>query len=305
MQNVGDYLGDWLALRSGALKPRTVESYSSLIRLHIAPHIGALPVDQLSPLHIRPFLASLSASGRTRTAELCYVLLRAALADVPGQPMRGVPRPAHIQRSPDPWSDDQMSQYMAALSDHPHGLALSLGIVLGLRRGEICGLRWSDIDWDRGVIHITNQRLRLDTGQVVDATPKSRSSVRPIPVPDPLMARLRASRQLWGYLDCISPSGLDKAHRALVQRLGLPPIPLHGLRHSMATSCIRHGGDMRSLQLLLGHAKYSTTADRYTHPDTGMLRSAIDAAAIPCYTFVQSGIRFALTLNQGVQGSSP
>ena len=294
MQNLSGYLSDWLALRSGALRARTVESYSSLIRLHINPMLGHVPVDQLTALDIRPCLARIAATGHTRTAELCFVMLQAALADLPQQPMKGVPRPAHIQHTPDAWSDDQMAVYMAAIEDHPHGLALSLGLVLGLRRGEICGLRWEDVSWDTSEIFITNQRMRLDSGQIIDALPKSRASIRPIPVPPPLMASLRKARQLAGYIDGISPSGLDAAHRALVAKLGLPHIPLHGLRHSMATACIRHGGDMKSLQLVLGHAKYSTTADRYTHPDREMLRHAVDAAAMSWYTdigcvTVQSG----------------
>ena len=310
MQTLSEYLKDWLALRSGGLRARTVESYESLIRLYVVPIIGHLAVDQLSKWDIRPMLARIAAEGHTRTAELCYVMLSAALSDLPHQPMRGVPRPAHIQRTPEAWSDDQIAAYMAALAGHPHGLALSFGIVLGLRRGEICGLRWQDISWDTSEIYVTNQRMRLDSGQMIDALPKSRASVRTVPVPPQLMARLRQARQLAGYIDAITPSGLDHAHRALVKRLGLPPIPLHGLRHSMATSCIRHGGDMRSLQILLGHAKYATTADRYTHPDRAMLRTAIDRAAQPCYTVqgciaVQSGGKEHLTLNQGVQGSSP
>ena len=287
MQTLSQYLSDWLVLRSGDLRPRTVESYTSLIRLHIAPMLGAVPVDALTALHIRPCLAKIVAEGHSRTAELCYVLLAAALADLEPSPMKGVPRPAHIQHSPDAWSDDQIRAYMDALEDHRHGLALSLGLVCGLRRGEICGLRWQDISWETSEICITNQRMRLDSGQIVDALPKSRASVRTVPVPAPLMARLRHERQLTGYIDGITPSGLDAAHRALVARLGLPPIPLHGLRHSMATSCIRHGGDMRSLQLVMGHARYSTTADKYTHPDRAMLRSAIDAAAAAWYTVIQ------------------
>ena len=310
LQTISEYMSDWLTLRSGALRPRTVESYESIIRLHVLPMIGQLPVDQLSALEIRPMLAKIVAEGHTRTAELCFVMLSAALADLPQQPLRGVPRPAHIQHTPDAWSDDHISRYMAALSDHPHGLALSLGLVLGLRRGEICGLRWEDVLWDSSELRIVNQRMRLDSGKIVDALPKSRASVRIIPVPPELMKELRQARQLSGYIDSITPSGLDKAHRVLVARLGLPSMPLHGLRHSMATSCIRHGGDMRSLQLLLGHAKYATTADRYTHPDREMLRAAIDRAALPCYTgfscnTVQSGRNGHLTLNQGVQGSSP
>lgn len=284
MQTLFEYLSDWLALRSGALRPRTIESYSSLIRLHIAPMLGAVPVDQLTPLHIRPCLAAIVATGHTRTAELCYVMLSAALAALPGDPMKGVPRPAHIQHTPDAWTDDQIAAYVSALADHRHGLALGLGLMLGLRRGEICGLRWQDVDYDLCEISIINQRMRLDSGQIIDALPKSRASVRTVPVPPVLMAWLRRCRGLAGYIDPITPSGLDAAHRALVRRLGLPPIPLHGLRHSMATACIRHGGDMRSLQLLLGHAKYSTTADRYTHPDRFMLRRAVDAACASWYT---------------------
>lgn len=284
MQTLSQYLSDWLALRSGALRARTVESYASVLRLHIVPAIGDVPVDQLSQWAIRPVLAAIVARGHTRTAELTWVILSAALADVPGAPMAGVPRPAHIQRTPDAWSDAQISTYMAALPGHRHGLALALGLVCGLRRGEICGLRWCDVSWDTSELHITNQRQRLADGRLMDGPPKSRAGVRSVPVPPPLMARLRAARQLSGYIDPITPSGLDAAHRALVARLGLPPIPLHGLRHSMATSCVRHGGDIRSLQIVLGHARYATTADRYTHPDRSMLRHAVDLASLPWYT---------------------
>ena len=284
MQNLSEYLQDWLALRSGGLRPRTIESYESLIRLYVSPAIGAVPVDQLRNLHIRPMLARIVASGHTRTAELCYVMLKAALVDLEPSPMKGVPRPGHIQEIPDAWSDEQISTYMNALADHPHGLALSLGLVLGLRRGEICGLRWTDVSWDTSEIYVTNQRMRLDSGKIIDAPPKSRAGHRHIPVPPPLMARLRHARQLSGYIDGITPSGLDAAHRALVHRLGLPYLPLHGLRHSMATACIRHGGEMRALQSVLGHSDYSVTANRYTHPDCKMKRAAIDAAAQSWYT---------------------
>lgn len=281
------WLYDWLSLRSPELKPRTIESYSDLIRRHIAPSIGHIELEKLSPMEITHMLASISASGHSRTAEMCFVLLRSALHDLEPNPMRKVRRPAHRQQSPEAWSDDQIITFMKAIRGHRHQLAFMLAIVLGLRRGEICGLRWQDIDFAEGVIHICNQRQRLASGQLVDLSPKSASSVRSLPIPAQLLPLLRQKRQIAGYVCAISPSGLDAAHRKLVQRLQLPYIPLHGLRHTMATACIRHGGDMRSLQSVLGHANYATTANRYTHPDVEMLLKAIENSTALCYTVLQ------------------
>ncbi len=281
------WLNTWLNLRAPKLKARTIESYAALIRRHISPALGAFDLSALDPLEISAALARISAAGHSRTAEACFVLLRSACADLEPNPMRRVARPAHVQQSPIAWDDACISAYMAALVDHPRRLPLTLCIMLGLRRGEVCGLRWQDIDFTEQLIHISNQRQRIGRNGVVDCAPKSRSSVRVIPIPDMLMPLLRAHRQLAGYLCPITPSALDAAHRRLVLRLGLPYTTLHGLRHSMATSCVRHGGDMRSLQLLLGHASYSTTADRYTHPDVKMLQTALDKAVQPCYTVIQ------------------
>lgn len=288
---VEQYLTDWLQLHAAeaALKPRTIECYRDVLTRYVIPAIGAVDVDALDVLTVRHLLADIIADGHSRTAELVYVVMRAACRDIPGAPLAGLRRPVHRQRRPAPWSDDQMAVYLAALQEHRHGLALSLGLLMGLRRGEICGLRWSDVDLTANVIHICNQRLRLADGRLIDAPPKSETSVRDIPIPGPLAVQLRAARgHPAAYVCGLTPSGLAKAHRILVQRLGLPPLTLHGLRHTMATACLRHGGDMRSLQAILGHASYSTTANIYTHPDGHMLAAAIDAAAGPCYNVIQA-----------------
>lgn len=287
MPNLTQWLTDWLILRTPVLKPRTVESYADLIRRHIAPSIGGIDLQELRNTDIAHFLATVSASGRTRTAELIYVMLKAALRDLEPNPMRQVPRPLHTQTTPVAWTDEQTAVYLRALDGHPHRLPLLLALMMGLRRGEICGLRWEDIDFSRWIIHIRNQRQRLNSGEIIDCSPKSASSMRTIPVPEPLRRPLSASRQLSGYITRLTPSGLDAAHRRLTQRLEIPYTPLHGLRHTFATSCIRHGGEMKSLQLLLGHADYATTANRYTHPDIEMLQTAIALATNPCYNVLQ------------------
>lgn len=282
------YLKDWLALRSAELKPRTVEDYQDLIRRHIAPAIGSIKLKKLSAKKIKHMLASIAATGHTRTAEACYVLLVSALEDAPGKPMQNIKRPAHRQKSPPAWKDDNIAAYMAALVNHRHRLPLTLCITLGLRRGEVCGLRWQDIDFQAQMIHIVNQRQRIGKLGIVDCPPKTESSVRDIPIPDDLMPLLRSYRQIAGYICSITPSALDKAHRTLVMRLGLTPYTtLHGLRHSIATSCIRHGGSMKGLQLLLGHANYATTANKYTQPDMDMIRSTLDVGIHSCYTVLR------------------
>jgi integrase len=279
------WLNDWLILRKGELRPRTVESYQDLIDRYVIPSLGNVDVADLRADALRHLLASIVAAGHGRTAELLFVMLKSACADLDINPMLKVKRPKHHQQSPAPWPDEAMAVYLAACIDHPHGLALSLGLLLGLRRGEICGLRWQAIDLTANTITIDNQRLRLATGEIIDAPPKSASSIRTLPIPDQLRPWLVKARGMpTAYLCPLTPSGLDQAHRKLVARLGLPHIPLHGLRHTMATASLRHGGDMRSLQSILGHASYSTTANIYTHPDLDMLKSSLDAVSASCYT---------------------
>ena len=276
-----DWFHTWLSLRTPELRPRTIESYADLIDRYVDPAIGSVNLDELRPIQITALLAGIVSAGHTRTAELVYVLMKAALADadLPASPMLRVKRPKHKQQSPGAWTDAEIGVYIAALDGHRHQLPLMLGISLGLRRGEICGLRWEDIDFDNRVISIKNQRYRLSSGQIVDGPPKSETSVRSLPIPDGLLPLLRARRQISGYLCSLTPSGLDAAHRRLARSLDLPYIPLHGLRHSFATACLRHDGEMLCLQHLLGHSSYSITADIYSHPDAGMLRRSIDCAA--------------------------
>ena len=205
MATVSQYLSDWLTLRSSALKPRTVESYADLFRRYVFPAFGGVELSALDPSEITHLLASIVAAGHTRTAELLFVALKAAFRTLEKNPLHRVPRPRHSQQSPVAWDDAQIAVYMGALVGHKHRLALTLGIVLGLRRGEICGLRWEDVDFDANVIHIRRQLVRLDSGQIIECSPKSASSVRTLPVPAGLSPLLRAHRQLPSCRLCNHP----------------------------------------------------------------------------------------------------
>lgn len=273
---VTDVVESYINDRSGVLRPRTIEQYRDLLDRYITPFIGDMPADQFTGEDAR-LLIDLVGAQHGRTAELLYILLRASLGDA----LRGIRKPRYTHRQMEIWTDDQMQVYQTALRDHPHGVALALGIYMGLRRGEICGLRWGDLNFNTGRCFIHNQRMRLASGAIVDGPPKSATSCRVIPIPSGIVDWLRgAAGADTEYVDAITPSGLYHAHRRLCARLGLPPLSLHGLRHCMATRCLRAGGDARALQSLLGHSTVAVTLDIYTHPDMHMLSTCINLGVV-------------------------
>ena len=259
---------------------------NSLIRLHIVPAIGQRKLSKLKPKHIARMLQGVIDAGHTRTAELCYVVLRAALRSAVEQrlidwtPVAAVSRPKHIPAEGMAWTRAQTRAYCEAIIGDRHQIAWLLAVGMGLRRCEICGLRWSDIDLHARMLHVRNQRQRLDDGRMIDAAPKSRAGTRKLPIPRMIYDALRRNYQ-WGdgYVEPITPSGLDAAHRRLLRRLDLPYIRLHDLRHTMATNAIRNGAIMRMLAAVLGHSDPALTARVYAHVDADLVVDTIDAAA--------------------------
>lgn len=286
----GDYLLSWVSLRSGGLKARTVDCYRDNIRLHVLPDLADVELEQLTPEALSRILARICESGHTRTAELVYAILHKALADaqrkhlVRTSPMDDVLRPAHRSRPPQWLEPDEIPVYVAAVAASPYRLAWLLALCCGLRRGELCGLRWQDIDFRRLQIHICNQRQRLSSGALVDYAPKSSAGIRDLPIPADVLPSLRMARQISGYVVLsarsgrpITPSGLDQAHRRLLLAAELPHIRLHDIRHTMGAVAVRQQVPIRVLQYLLGHAHYSTTADIYAHVDLTAAQVALDS----------------------------
>lgn len=172
----------------------------------------------------------------------------------------------------------------------PKNIGILLSLYCGLRIGEVCALRWEDIDPDMGELHVrrTMQRLRNLEGtgprtRVVVTPPKSPSSLRSIPIPRKvaaLMQELPEGRTGW-FLTCtearfIEPRCMQHHFRQVLQRAGLQPVNYHALRHTFATRCVELGFDVKTLSELLGHSTVSMTMDRYVHPTMAHKRSYMD-----------------------------
>ena len=153
-------------------------------------------------------------------------------------------------------------------------LGVLLSYYAGLRIGEICGLKWCDIDLNKGILKVerTVQRIyeNSSTRLIID-TPKSRSSVREIPLPKFLIEILRKFKAddlayvLSGTDKLIEPRTMQYRFKALLKKANLPSINYHILRHMFATNCIELGFDVKTLSEILGHSTVETTLNRYVH----------------------------------------
>ena len=289
-----EFLEAYTLARSLSLAPRTVEAERRFISMIAAAPIGSIALEQLRPADIVGFLSPIYAVHQ-RTAQMIYVYLLTASGTDPrlSAAMQGVTKPRHNAAPINPFSADELSRLINGTSSPAWRCCWILAGVYGLRRGELCGLRWADVDLDHNIIHINVQRQYI--GGVLRETPlKSRASRRDLPVidilSDALAALLPTSER---YVVPYAPMTIYHELQKRCASLGLRRISLHSLRHTCASIAVENNQNLHLVQLMLGHASESTTARIYTHVSTASLCSPL------------SCIKKHLTLNQGVQGSSP
>ena len=281
---LGECVKSWIDARTLSRAPSTISGYNRLYRLYIVnTRVGGMVLDDLDGSDMIELLSPLIRRGCTRQAQLLQVLVSAALKaavrrrEICFNPMDEIDHVKH-QSKLTPWLSVEHSRRLLASSaeaNDPYYVAWLLMLCCGLRRGEMLALRWSDIDFDRALLHVQRQRIVVD-GLERTTRPKSLSSVRDIPLDDHVLTllRLRITSNdviLASTSATMLADGLD---RALV-RAGVPRVTLHGLRHSMAAVAAGDGISVKILQALMGHAHYQTTADIYEHVDT---RPLIEAA---------------------------
>lgn len=177
---------------------------------------------------------------------------------------------------------------------------------MGLRLGEVCALKWEDIDMRCRTLHVnrTVQRLRTDTAcdESSDSTlsakkktilyvtaPKTSNSIREIPIPDFIFQRLSAFHDNItdddSYILCgkvpMEPRRYQYRFRSYMKQAGIEYTHFHALRHTFATNCISSGADAKSVSEILGHSNVNITLNRYVHPNMETKRSAINSISIP------------------------
>ncbi len=301
-QTVEAYLTTWLTNRpEGALKPRTRESYEGAIRLHIVPAIGHVKLSQLTPAHIQQVLNEKAKVKSPYLVRNVRAVLRAALnqAVKHGHLVRNVASLVETPKVPPskvrPLSLEEARNLLASLRGHRFESLFVVAMLTGMRRGEVLGLRWEDIDFEERVIRVTGSLQRIGR-ELARFDPKTERSRRTIEVPRLVVealegqrtaqkeARLKAGAS-WQQTDYVFTTAIGtpveprNAYREFVKAVeaaGLPKQRFHDLRHGFATLQLAEGVPLRAVSELLGHTQIGTTADIYQHVTKPMQREAMD-----------------------------
>jgi integrase len=291
---VGAWLDEWLETSvANRCRPSTSRSYRDVAALYIRPAIGRLPLAKLDPEHVAAMLTRLGARGNLSptTVRYAYSVLRIALGRAlkSGRVVRNVATlidpPAKVRRELRPLSLDESRALLAGIHGDRLEALYVTALGTGLRQGELLGLRWQDLDLERGELAV---RHTLQRGTRILSEPKTERARRTLRLPRQVIAALaeHRSRQtivpLAGLIfttekgTALDTRNVTRYLQRHLMRLGLPHQRFHDLRHAFATLMVESGEDLGTVSRILGHADFATTADVYAHLTPAMLDRAAE-----------------------------
>ena len=312
---VGAYLTElWLPSMASQVRATTLGGYRHNVRAYIVPRLGDIPLQRLSTARVGAFYGELVASGgqkgrplSPKTVRYVHTTLRRALRDAvaDGLVVRNVAaqaRPPRARRvEMHTWTAAEVGAFLASVREDRLYAAWLLLATLGLRRGELLGLRWPDVDLTSGRIAIRNTLVMVD-GKPAMAEPKTAKGRRSLTLAPQVLEAVRvhrahqaAERLSWGadYTDSglvvttedgrpMHPESLSSLFVRQAKRAGLSPIRLHDLRHSVASILLAQGVHPKVVSEQLGHATIALTLDTYSHviPSLQEEAAGVIAAAV-------------------------
>lgn len=295
---VAEYLQRWHASIEPTLKPTTWRRYEQTIRLRLTPMLGQHQLARLTPLVVQGFATDLVAQCRSQTtANYTFTVLSVALNQavrwglIPANVCRAVTAPKTDTPEMKTWSAEEASAFLEQAVDHPLEALWKLALSTGMRRGEMVGLRWQDVDLERGVLSVRHTLVQGPGKAWESSTPKTKAGRRSIALGTEMVDALKRHRDRQRLARTPNPMGLvfittqgrpihqNTINGQLARLTALAKVPtirFHDLRHTCATLLMANGVHPKMVQERLGHSAISITLDRYSHVTESMQQPAAD-----------------------------
>ncbi|MDQ3826376.1 MAG: site-specific integrase [Actinomycetota bacterium] len=299
---VANYLDEWLAHIKQHVRRSTWKSYEGNIRLHVLPRIGSKRLARLGVREVRMMIDQMRRDGVGQpTIQYVHATLRAALEHAYREELvtRNVAKLVRVERPKvlprEPLSADEARMLLDNTTNHPQYALWVVLVMLGLRRSEICGLRWEHIDFAEQTLRITQTVQPVD-GKLRELPTKTRRSNRTVPLPArALYALADHHRQLqerhgepgrpWtpvGYVfgtrygTPLEPRNLTRMWNQLCTEHGVRTVTLHGLRHTCVSLLLALGVHPRVVMEIVGHSAMEMTMNVYGHVNLDTQRIAVN-----------------------------
>jgi len=301
---LGNYLDEWMDGAESNLKQTTANGYRRAID-KLKATLGQVRLQDLTPLGIERAYRQLIVSGlAAKTVRHSHTVLRRALADaerlglVSRNAAAAAKAPAVVDKEQSTWMPVELNTFLSSVADHRLFAAFVLSATTGMRRGELLGLRWREVDLDSGRVSIV-RTITTVNGQPIETSTKTNKSRRRVALDTATVEVLRAHREreeveqkaagsAWhetGLVftredgSAIHPDRFSRWFSRLVELAGVPHIRLHDLRHTHATLALEAGVHPKVVSERLGHATVGITLDLYSHVSPAMDEDAAERIA--------------------------
>ena len=297
---VNKVYSEWLNAIVNRVKESTYANYTMKFEKHILPVFGDMLCTAINSAKINAFIKDKMDSGLSAGYVRDLLTVFKALLSYAQEEysfklsLKNVCLPKAEKKKPHKMDDEQQKKLVSYVKNHIDltGLGVLLSLFMGLRIGELCGLKWGDIDITHKILRVnrTVQRICKQNGSrktmLVITEPKSSNSKRCIAIPDfliPYLLKFRGNAEdyvLSGSEKPTEPRTMQYRYKKILEAADVESGNYHQLRHSFATNCIENGYDAKTLSIVLGHSTIALTLERYVHPNQQYERRMMNSLAM-------------------------
>lgn len=283
-ERLADYLRGWLDEKGRDLAPSTAALYRRRIESIVIPALGDVPLDKLSPAMIHEWLQGVARTGRARLANQARAVLHTALEQayklgmIAQNPVARTDPVREERRAREALSPEQLKAVLAAAPDRMRPLFL-FAAVTGLRRGEVLGLHWEDVDFEARTVRIRRTLVEVEGQALLQQRTKTEAGVRTIHLPGAAVGAFRRTRAIQlreqqpetGFVftgpdgQPLQPKSVTRAFARAAKKAGLQGVSFHSLRHTADSLLLAAGVPPVVAMKLMGHKRPSMTVDLYGH----------------------------------------